>query len=74
MICGTLMSLVHLSLYISVYKDKITYLPGSRSQLFCYSPLVWYCLKRYRQERIKGEDGNHDLVVRIRCVVGEKII
>ena len=64
-VCGALMSIVHLSLYIIVYNDKISYLPRGRSQLFYYSPIVWYCLKKYRQQGMKDNDKYQDVVVRI---------
>ena len=64
-VCGALMSIVHLSLYIIVYNDKISYLPRGRSQLFYYSPIVWYCLKKYRQQGMKDSNDYQDVVVRI---------
>ena len=63
LICGVLMSMIHLSLYIIVYRDKVTYLPSGCSQLFYYSPLVWQCLRKYRQERAKAEDDQPEIVV-----------
>ena len=63
-VCGTLMSLVHLSLYIIVYNDKISYLPRGRSQLFYYSPIVWYCLRKYRQQGMNDSNDYQDVVVR----------
>lgn len=57
------MSMIHLSLYIIVYSDKVTYLPSGRSQLIYYSPLVWQCLRKYLKERTQAGDDQQEIVV-----------
>ena len=67
-VCGVLISMVHLSLYIIVYKNHVSYLPRGRCQLFYYSPLVWYCLKKYVQEKVK-DINLQEIEVRIYTVI-----